>query len=376
MKENKTSRLASLDGWRAICIILVIGHHSVESPGFPKVLSPLFNWIFDGNLGVRIFFIISGLLITWLMLQENQKHGAVSIRLFYLRRIIRIFPVYFSYLGVLAIFQICNIFYQNNIAWFANLTFTTNYFLDQAPRTGHLWSLAVEEQFYMVWPFVFVALGISIRFLSGIKLLGLIMIISPILRVISYLKLWPPLLAPFFVWGSTFLYMDSIAIGAACALILFYHRNLVEKHIIYSKKWLTYFAFILVLFPHILKHYKVLGIITVPFDSTLQAVGISILMLKSIFYSEKGLYRILNIPFISGVGILSYSLYMWHMIAYQVGLSRNLAQKLSFSWWNVFPGWILIGILAAMLSYYILEVPFFKMRAYLRVKSLQPQNEQ
>ena len=68
------SRLPSLDGWRAVSIAIVLGAHTTFTSGFPEKLWPLFHWGFDGNLGVRCFFLISGFLITWLMLREASRH--------------------------------------------------------------------------------------------------------------------------------------------------------------------------------------------------------------------------------------------------------------------------------------------------------------
>ena len=149
MPPDKTStKLPSLDGWRAVSIGLVLVQHSTMAAGFPPALTP---WIkrFDlGSLGVQFFFVISGFLITWLLLQEQARHGRISLKHFYLRRALRILPVYFFYLFVLG----CLTRYeQPGYLWAANLTFTTNYFWPPE-GTAHFWSLGVEEQFYLLWP--------------------------------------------------------------------------------------------------------------------------------------------------------------------------------------------------------------------------------
>src|SRR5580692_8595009 len=149
--ETAFSRLPSLDGWRAISILLVLGCHATCAEGFPAVLTPVFNSIFDGNLGVRFFFIVSGFLITWLMLLENAKNGSVSLREFYIRRCLRILPIYVAFLCVLAVLHFTGVGRESTAAWTGNLTFTRNL---QGSATGgdafsaHLWSLSIEEQFY------------------------------------------------------------------------------------------------------------------------------------------------------------------------------------------------------------------------------------
>src|SRR3954467_5480457 len=96
--ESKWPRLPSLDGWRAVAIALVVLSHFEAARGFPA--PSWWSLAFQGNLGVRMFFVISGLLITYLLLIEADRSGRVSLRAFYMRRALRILPVYFLYLGV------------------------------------------------------------------------------------------------------------------------------------------------------------------------------------------------------------------------------------------------------------------------------------
>jgi len=97
------SRLPSLDGWRALSIAMVFGSHVAMAS--PKGETSGFGWFFDGRLGVRFFFVISGFLITWLLLQEAKHSGRVNLRHFYVRRFLRILPVYYTVVLVLCALQ-------------------------------------------------------------------------------------------------------------------------------------------------------------------------------------------------------------------------------------------------------------------------------
>jgi len=145
----KESQLAGLDGMRAIAAFLVVFYHF----GIPDV---------SGGLGVLMFFVLSGFLITWLLLRENDEQGLVSLRKFYIRRSLRIFPAFYCYAAVL--FGVILIRHSRWVPAQAlsALLYCSNYYqaLNGDPDTGfsHTWSLAIEEQFYLLWPMAFLAL--------------------------------------------------------------------------------------------------------------------------------------------------------------------------------------------------------------------------
>jgi peptidoglycan/LPS O-acetylase OafA/YrhL len=158
----KSSELAGLDGIRAIAAFLVVFYHF----GVPYV---------SGGAGVLMFFVLSGFLITWLLLRENDELGVISLRNFYIRRSLRIFPAFYCYAAIL--FAIILV---RQTRWVppqavAALFYVSNYY--QAffgdPNTGfsHTWSLAIEEQFYLLWPMAFLMLRGDYqrmsRFLTG-----------------------------------------------------------------------------------------------------------------------------------------------------------------------------------------------------------------
>ena len=140
--------LPTLDGLRAVAVLLVILLHA----GLPS----------PGGLGVLMFFVLSGFLITWLLLKENASAGTISISDFYFRRVLRIFPAFYVY-AVFAI--VLGVFVVRRIVWpqvIASLLYVNNYYqaIHGDPSTGfsHTWSLGVEEQFYLTWPALFILL--------------------------------------------------------------------------------------------------------------------------------------------------------------------------------------------------------------------------
>ncbi|MEQ8277288.1 MAG: acyltransferase [Deltaproteobacteria bacterium] len=159
---RETKFFASLDGLRCISILAVIWHHAAGT--VYGAYNPLFA---RGNNGVTLFFAISGFLITTLLIREKEKTGKISLRKFYMRRTLRIFPLYYT---VLLVYVAAVWFVEKDpnakSAFFDHLpfyaTYTSNWFVEY--DHGRVifyfaWSLATEEQFYMVWPAVSKRLG-------------------------------------------------------------------------------------------------------------------------------------------------------------------------------------------------------------------------
>lgn len=150
----RSGTVPSLDGLRAISILIVLSAHFINSKGAP------------GGLGVYIFFVISGFLITRLLIVEHGTTHTVSLRLFYLRRIIRLYPVIIAFticmIGLHLILQRPYNLYEpaSGLGYFANYMYV---YLDmhkipvQMPYNV-FWSLSVEEHFYILFPLVFVML--------------------------------------------------------------------------------------------------------------------------------------------------------------------------------------------------------------------------
>src|SRR5205823_7501140 len=102
----RETRIPSLDGFRAVSIIMVVLHHATKTALFPPQLTAALKYAINGNLGVRIFFVISGLLITSLLLKEEDQRGKISLPLFYERRAARILPVYWTYILTVFVYSV------------------------------------------------------------------------------------------------------------------------------------------------------------------------------------------------------------------------------------------------------------------------------
>lgn len=346
----KIQKLPSINGLRAFSIILVICHHlSLQNSFFKDI--PTDNWgylfvefIKDGHLGVNVFFVISGFLITYLLQYEEKNTETISLKNFYVRRTLRIFPAYFFLLFVYFILQLFNFIQISNSSWLTAITYTKYFNWELDWYTGHAWSLSIEEHFYVFWPLIFIG-GKKFRKIVAISLI----IIVPFIRYFSF---YHPV---YWINELTiFTRIDSIAVGCFFAL---YKENII-KH--FTPHWTKIFYFSIIslfflrIFP-IYAHKTNLDFIFIPIGSTHGTIAnilIASIMMYSVFGPKRIWYKVLNLKIINYIGTLSYSIYLWQQLfIYQ-----------SDFWINKFPQNLIFIFLAALFSYYIIEKPFLKLK--------------
>jgi peptidoglycan/LPS O-acetylase OafA/YrhL len=157
------SYIPTLNGWRAIAVLLVVGAHSLSMllNSDTKIGSVVGSIFSHAGVGVDVFFAISGFLISTLLLNEKDKTGTINLSGFYTRRAFRILPpmlVYLAVLGVLKITDVIPSIEPEDL--YSSILFFRNYTIDHSSwYTGHFWSLAVEEHFYLFVPIMLSALS-------------------------------------------------------------------------------------------------------------------------------------------------------------------------------------------------------------------------
>jgi peptidoglycan/LPS O-acetylase OafA/YrhL len=354
-------RFPSLDGWRAVSIAIVLAGHAQHTFNFPPALYPPFGWLFDGDLGVRAFFVISGFLITWLLVIEYDRRGRIHLGHFFARRALRILPPYGALLLTLAGLQWIGFYTQPTATWIANLTFTTN-FIHTAWPTAHLWSLGVEEQFYIIWPALLVLATAAATLRRGLLLLLVPLALAPICRVVTYLALYPHAAARAFSEYSFLNYCDALAMGCVLAIVLARRGDLV-RHALQSRMLLTTMtAAALIAVPYVLAKLQLIGVLTVPFGQTLEACGMALLLVQSVLFPDWAMFRPLNWAWVGQIGVLSYSLYLWQ----QVWSSLPHSFGIGPTWLMSFQWWLIPTFASAVLSHLAFERPFLKYRARFR----------
>ena len=340
----RTRSIPSLDGLRALAVVSVIFYHC-ETPWLSSHswLRPLQN----GTLGVTCFLVISGLLITKLLLIELDENGKIDLGRFYIRRSFRIFPPFYAYLLVVGLLGLVHVAPVDVKSFLYSAAYLRNY----APHPnvmllGHTWSLALEEQFYLLWPaclFLF-----SPRKCLRIALAAILL--SPAIRIATYL------LVPSMRDHINFMLhtrMDSIMVGALLALAQ--HQGAYKRvlAVLCRPIWLIPVAFYFLAQPALVEHYK--GIFTLSLGFSLDALGcgIVILYVTNVPGSLPG--RLLNRPWLRHLGIISYSLYLWQ----QMFTGGNTF---------LFPLNLVVVFACAECSYWLIERPSLRLRNRLMGK--------
>lgn len=311
-------RIPSLDGLRAVSILLVLVGHWAGTHNYPIAMSYAF-------LGVRIFFVISGYLITTLLLSERSRTGTIGLGEFYTRRAYRILPAASVYLAVMLITR------QYEYTWY-HAVMAVLYLADFDPTRpmffGHLWSLSVEEQFYLLWP------GILKKWYAyRVQILLSVVAFGPFCQLALYALRYPGV-----VTHTFFAVADNLAVG--CLLAIF-----VSRLPLVPKQFGVLFVMMIGLIP------LVEGV------SRTRTLIILFLLLPILYVAIAGLllhvmqmpYRLLNLAPVVWLGKISYSLYLWQ----QIFVFNHRTRPWYF---------MLFAVGAATLSYYLVEKPMLQVR--------------
>jgi peptidoglycan/LPS O-acetylase OafA/YrhL len=339
---NCPHRIPSLDGCRAVSILVVVVAHLCETPAF-QAFDPFARLMFHfGPYGVEVFFVISGFIITTLLLNEERRNGRVSIRKFYIRRAFRIWPVAYAYLLVVAVLAWGHVISVAPHHFFYAGAFLMNHVQETNWFTGHFWSLAIEEQFYVLWPIVFLFTAKRGRLICCC----LILFAAPVLRTLAYL--YEP--AVHRAMRFSLLFMgDAIAIGCLLALL---SKELENSPIVSRIIHLRCFFVIPVLSVIM---YTALKFFPAFYFAGGKSIALACIAatLWRVMHVRDTAFRFLNTKPLVKIGVLSYSVYVWQ----QVFLNPTSASVV-----NRVPLNLLLVCAAAMSSYRWIEVPFLRLR--------------
>jgi peptidoglycan/LPS O-acetylase OafA/YrhL len=341
------SRIPSLDGARAVSIGLVVLSHLAILASLPLVwrfadqdFYGYGRYLDVGNLGVRVFFTISGFLITYLLLEEERRTGSISLRRFYARRVLRIVPAYWTYIAVVAILIPLGVARADRSQLVSALLYLSDYRLPHGSLT-HTWSLCVEEQFYVLWPGALVLCGTPRAYRVCLAAL----VAAPLFRILSDLGISPTSSKFSFECAS-----DALAIGCLLALLRERLWSLPQYRRLVASKAVFLIPIAALPLMSGFVPFVVRDAVAVP----LLNVGTVLLLDRWMRYPASLVGRFLNLPVMVWLGTLSYSLYLWQQLWSFTTLPLGAISRLTATF------------ACACLSYYLIERPVLGLRARLR----------
>jgi peptidoglycan/LPS O-acetylase OafA/YrhL len=339
----------ALDGVRGIAILAVLAVHT----------NHLFGWslLRGGSIGVDIFFVLSGFLITSILLEEWTTTGNISLRHFYARRFLRLVPALVLLAGALLLLS--GLLFSTNEAADTRRTvpiallYLTDFFASLSPKTvlgalRHTWSLAIEEHFYLLWPPV---LWLCLK--NGVSRRSLLMITGSLAMAACLHRalLFGSGVSPARTYYAFDTRADALLIGcaAAIAVSLGFARNLNRLNVL-------------------LVAFVIVCLIATDFASpimhqggfTILAAASALLLLNLVSGQEGFLSRLMEMRPLVWIGKISYGLYLWHYPMFK------WVRYMDAQW----PVKLALGLLAtfavASVSFYLFERPLlrFKRRFY------------
>ncbi|HMF58215.1 MAG TPA: acyltransferase [Pyrinomonadaceae bacterium] len=345
-----------LDGLRGVSILLVLAHHL-----------ELWSQWHGGFLGVDIFFVLSGFLITSLLLQEWQWSGRISLKRFYIRRVLRLMPALYLLMLLLGLYAFIfldakhavNIYYSILVTslYASNWVLAFNYGYQLGPL-AITWSLAIEEQFYLLWPSA-LTLALRLKLRERSIFFGLALII--LLIVLHRSMLWQEGASISRVYYATDTRVDSILTGCLAGLLVAWNFWPKMKRLGFYMRCLAIIAAI----------FAIYQIITAsPRDGQwfagryiLFSLAIAQIITVILLWPPKIALMVLRWEPLAWVGRISYGLYLWHWAILSLIFPRDGSQPSIFQMMEM----VVFSFTAATLSFYLVEKPFLRWKRRFNV---------
>ena len=354
------THVPALDGIRGLAVLIVIASHLNVLLRYQAVTpwNNLNRLLLGGFLGVDIFFVLSGFLITSLLLMERSNNSRISLSRFYARRALRLLPALYLLLVVdtaIAVFEKQSFSGQWNETW-TSLLYLNNWYyvwpwlrhgsVNFESNLGHLWSLAVEEQFYLLWPMVLMLLLKFRRPKVFAPVLITLFIGAIILR---RTVLWHNNVNWIVILIRTDARLDSLLIGALLAL--FYRHVIVHKTALKLTAYAALPIFIVTAYQGPSNSFLYTS------GFTLVAVAILVMILASVEQAWS-VSRVLEQSWLRFIGRISYGLYLWHYVVFTFLSKHFFVGPRVF---RIFVG-LSTTMAITMMSWYLVEQPALRFK--------------
>jgi peptidoglycan/LPS O-acetylase OafA/YrhL len=357
-------RVIQLDILRGVAILMVLFRHGPINPREAGQLEGFVRaGVCIGWAGVDLFFVLSGFLIGGLLFQEIKTYGSLDVRRFLVRRAFKIWPTYFVYL-IAVFFWGIYVTHEGSAGQMArslipNLLHLQNYF--GSPRI-HTWSLAVEEHFYLVLPFLLAWL-LSGRRLHLVPVVAAsLLVVEPALRAVV-LVLHPDYDARIARY-PTHLSIDALFLGVALAYV-YHHREDWWKRLGALRGWLFVAGFLFISPMAVIPLGE--GWFVRTLGHSCLAIGFACILVAMLHTPVTGIWRAPG-AVLAAIGVYSYSIYVWHQETARTPMSWILkggfmrGDSLTLRWLVVFGIFLLMGVVPPALISRLIEMPALALR--------------
>jgi peptidoglycan/LPS O-acetylase OafA/YrhL len=352
-----TKRILGFDGIRGLSAIMVVfAHLSVwKFLADHGLLKPAIAPMLNGAAGVQAFFILSGFLITTLLITEIETTGTISLKHFFIRRSLRIFPLYILFLAIVTLIYCID----PKVTTKASLLYAYGYMYNFVPKSlytsflGHTWSLAVEEHFYLLWPFIF-ALFFKKHRTPLLIVITLYLLSTPVLH--AYL-MSIGLSKNYFIARWTFIASYNIAIGCLLAMLMLSGSAQATIQRYLSGRASLIVSGLLYVFP------ATVHSLSVSFDDIfsgyIRCIGITC-AIGWLYNNQNSLAaRCLEYPPLKYLGTVSYGIYMYQGLFLATGPGRHAGHLWPPT--SQLTGLFLL-IIVTPLSYHLFEKRFIRLK--------------
>ncbi len=361
--SNNSIYFKNLNGLRFLAAFSVLLAHTEllkKLHGLPNINDLAFYTNTNGHIGVILFFVLSGFLITYLLLQEESNKGKISIKQFYVRRMLRIWPLYFLMVIIASLiyFSTKNPIFGVKGWWgyfsiFPNVSKAFGFYYD---GVVHLWSIGVEEQFYLIWPYILL-LTVKLKRLRLYLLIGIFIIVSLLTHFIWFIQSHFNVfsVSSFEFWDRFFkmFKINSMALGGIVGLLVF--RGIKIK--VFNSRLIRLIIFFLpFVFWYSGFQFKVFN------DEIYTLLFALILYLFALYDKTINLEQ----KWLNNLGIISYGIYVYHWLVI-LGMIQLIKyfniQNLIYSNLIIYIGGITLTLLISYISFYYFERRFLNLKS-------------
>ncbi|MDH5657444.1 MAG: acyltransferase [Spirochaetia bacterium] len=380
--KKNNEEIQSLNGLRAIAILFVIITHTAEifDNSNYQINTIVRDVLYNLRSGVDLFFILSGFLISGGLYNSFKKHGKINFKNFYIKRSLRIFPAFYIFLiltFVAAKVQITFIPIDNSLreeltiklaALFYDFIYIANYIISYHP---HTWTLALEEQFYIIFPLFASIFLFKLNFRSRLAAYAVLYTIPLLFRILVHFSFLSSPSELYLLFRPFHLRYDGFILGI-CIMDVYYNTKVIQNILPRNFVLINIFTFVFFTAGHLKNFYNSIDFhFMIPFQVNLYQAAYALIFITAL-NGKNRVADFLKLRFFTPIARVSYGMYLWQFIALMLAgfvfvlYDSNIQHKINllvYILMHILT--IIISFLIAFFFYVFTERPFLLLKKRL-----------